>query len=78
MMNETQLFKLKKEVEEAKQEVSELKGHLTAQMKQLKEEWKCSSVEDGESKIVSMKKEISKIDSQIEEGSIKLEEMYNV
>jgi len=43
-MDEQDLFRLKEDVEEAKQKVSELKGERQALMKQLKEEWSCDTI----------------------------------
>lgn len=76
MLNETQLLKLKKQVEEAKTEVSELKGHQSALMKQLKEEWGCISVIEAEKKLKKMTKELEDFSKQIEEGIKELEETY--
>lgn len=78
MMNENQLLKLKREVEEAKTSISELKGHLSALMTQLKNDWKCGSIEDAEKKLKSLKKEIDTLDEQIQTGITKLEEEYDV
>lgn len=78
MMNETQLLKLKKQVEEAKTEVSELKGHQSALLKQLKEEWGCSDITTAEKKLKSLQKEIEEVNQSIEEGIAELEEKYNV
>lgn len=77
-MNEKQLFKLKEEIDTAKTEVSELKGHLSALMTQLKTDWKCNTVEEAEKKIKSLKKDIDKLDEQIQTGITELEEKYDV
>lgn len=78
MLNETQLLKLKKQVEEAKQEVSELKGHSSALLKQLNEEWGCKDISAAEKKLVAMRKELESIDASIEAGLKELEEKYDV
>lgn len=78
MKTEQQLLKLKREVDEAKQKVSELKGQRIALMKQLQTDWECKTVEEAERKLKSMTKEVEKISSSIEEGIEALEETYNV
>jgi len=78
MLNETQLLKLKKQVEEAKTEVSELRGHQSALTKQLKEEWGCKDIAEAEKKLKAMQKEIEQIDASIAEGIKELEENYDV
>lgn len=77
-MTEKQLLDLKKKVDEAKTTVSELTGQRTAQIKQLKDEWKCSSVEEAEKKLEKMSKDITELDQQIEESIEELETKYNV
>jgi len=76
-MNEKELYKLKEKVDDAKTSIAEKKGHLTALMNQLKTDWKCDTVESGEKKLKSIKKEIDKLDEQIEAGITKLEELYD-
>lgn len=77
-MKEQDLLNLKKKVEESKQKVSELRGHQNALMKQLKDDWKCKSVENAEKKLKSMKTEIERLDESIEEGIKEIEEKYDV
>jgi len=78
MKTEKELYKLKEKVEKAKIEVSELKGHKSALEKQLKKDWGCDSVEEAEKKLETMKKEVAKLDKDIEAGIEELEEKYNV
>jgi len=75
-MDETGLLKLKKQIDEANASVSELKGQLSALLKQLKDDWKCNSVEDAERLIVKMDKEIVSLKNKIEKGMEELEEKY--
>ncbi len=75
-MTEKELLDLKEEVEEAKTKVSELTGQKQALIKQLKEDWKCATVEEAEKKLKSMKIDIEKLEEQIEEGTKELEEKY--
>jgi hypothetical protein len=77
-MTEQELLKLKKQVDEAKTKVSELNGHKTALLKQLKDDWKCNSIEDAEKKLKLMNKEIDNISQQIETGIEELETKYEL
>jgi septal ring factor EnvC (AmiA/AmiB activator) len=76
-MTEQGLLKLKQEIDQAKSSVSELKGQQTALLKQLKDDWQCSSIEEAEKKIKKMQKEIETLDASIETGLEELEESYN-
>jgi len=78
MKTEKELYKLKEKVEKAKTEVSELNGHKSALMKQLEKEWGCKTVPEAEKKLETMKKEVAKLDKDIEAGIEELEEKYNV
>jgi chaperonin cofactor prefoldin len=71
------LISLKNKIERAKTTVAELTGQQKSQMNQLKETFGCDTIEDAETKLETMKKSISKLDNQIEQGLEKLEEMYN-
>ena len=75
-MNERELLDLKHQIEDAKTSVSELKGQQQMLMKQLKDEWKCNTIEEAERKIKSMGKEIDALQTQIDEGVKELEEKY--
>ena len=75
-MTEKDLLKLKREIDEAKTSVADLNGQLTAMMKQLKKDWNCASVEDGEKLLKKMKKEIEGLEEQIETGVKEIEEKY--
>jgi uncharacterized protein YaaN involved in tellurite resistance len=72
-MTESELLKLKKKVDEAKQTSAELKGHQTALFKQLKEDWDCTTIEEAEQRIKTMSKEVDKLTEQIETGMEELE-----
>lgn len=77
-MTENDLLQLKKKVDEAKTKVSELTGHKTALLKQLKDDWKCDSIEEAEKKLKLMNKEIENISQQIETGIEELESKYEL
>jgi predicted nucleic acid-binding Zn-ribbon protein len=75
-MTEQELLKLKNEIDDAKSSVSELKGQMTVLMKQLKDEYKCNSIEDAEVLLTKWEKEVTKIQQQIDKGIEELEEKY--
>jgi prefoldin subunit 5 len=76
-MKEQDLLKLKREIDEAKDSVNQLKGQQTALLKQLKDEFGCSSLEEAEKKIAKMKKELELLTESIENGLEELEEKYH-
>jgi predicted nucleic acid-binding Zn-ribbon protein len=77
-MTKEQLLDLKDQIDEAKSSVSELKGQQTALLKQLKDTYKCSSIEAAETLSEKMKKDIDKLQKQIDEGCKELEEKYEL
>lgn len=76
-MDKDDLISLKNKIEKSKTAVAELTGQQKSQMNQLKETFGCDTIEDAEEKLETMKKSISKLDTQIETGLEKLEEMYS-
>lgn len=76
-MTEQELLKLKKKVEDAQTQVSELKGQLQAQIKQLKDDWGCKTIEEAEKKLKTMDKDLSTLEEQITIGIEELEEKLN-
>ena len=77
-MNEQELLDLKEKVDNAKTTVSELKGQLTALMKQLKDDWDCSDIKMAEIKLKSMEVSITALEKKIEKGVEELEDKYNI
>jgi len=76
-MTEKELLEKKKEIERAKETLSELKGQESVLSKQLKTEWGCPSLDKAKEKIQEMKKEIDSMSMRIDEKSQELEEMFN-
>jgi vacuolar-type H+-ATPase subunit D/Vma8 len=76
-MTEQDLLRLKQKIDDANRQRSELKGHQSALMKQLKDDWNCSSVEEAEKLMTKMDKEIAALNNSIETGLKELEEKYN-
>ena len=77
-MTEQQLLDLKNDIEEAKTTVSELKGQEKALMKQLKDDWKCVSIAEAESKLKKIEGEITSLEKKIETGVKELEDKHNI
>lgn len=76
-MDKDDLIALKNKIEKSKTVVAELTGQQKSQMNQLKETFGCTTIEAAEEKLETMKKSISKLDTQIETGLEKLEEQLN-
>lgn len=76
-LNEKDLLDLKEKIEKAKSKVSELTGQETAELRRIKEEFNCLSVEDAKIELVSIEKSISIINKKIEKGTEELEKQLN-
>jgi hypothetical protein len=76
-MNENDLMQLKRKVDEAKTNLNVLKGQQVALMKQLKDNWECTTIKEAEKKLMGMDTELTKISSQIKKGLIELESKYD-
>jgi chromosome segregation ATPase len=74
-MKEQELFELKEEIEESKQELAELKGEKQALMKRLIEEWNCKTTKMARKTLDEMKTELETITSNINNGLEELELM---
>ena len=77
-MNEQDLLQLKREIDSAKSEISELKGSKKQLMKDLKEQWDCDSLEEAEKAHQKLGVEIEKLSTQIEEGVKELNKKYEL
>ena len=75
-MEKDQLIELKEQIDTAKQQVSQLEGRKDYLMQQLKEQWKCTTISAAEKKVKELEKEISDLDTQIQDGVKELEEKY--
>lgn len=71
-------MKLKRQVDTAKQNVSELKGQLTAVMKQLKDDWEYEDIDTAEKGIQRISKALSRVNEEISVGIDELEKKYEV
>jgi uncharacterized protein (DUF885 family) len=77
-MTEKDLLDLKQQIADAKTSVSELKGQQTALMKQLKDTYRCNTIEEANALAEKMRKEIASLQSQIDEHVAELEKKYEV
>lgn len=75
-LTEEQLLDLKREIEESKARISELKGQKTALLNQLKEDWKCNDIEAAKFKLKKLEQKVTEIDSEIDKLTAELEELY--
>ena len=72
------LLNFKRKIEEAKETVSELKGSRTYLLKQLKEEFKCTSIQEGKEKKQTLHTKNERLQTQIETETNALYEKYDI
>lgn len=78
-MTERELLRLKKDIEDAKEQASQLQGKLSVLQTRLKDEWDCDTLEQAQSKANEMEDEIDRITEKIESGVFKLnKQMQNI
>lgn len=77
-MTEQELLNLKQEIEEAKTKVAELQGSKKHLMKELENDWKCTTVKQAEKKLETMKAELEKLKQKIQESTEELMEKYDL
>lgn len=75
-MNTKDLLNLKKEIEDAKTELSSLKGQHKTLLSQLKEDWDCKTLEEAKKKAKTMQEEIESLNESIEKDMKILEYDY--
>ena len=75
-LTEKELLDKKKEVEEAKDSLNSLKGEKKVYEKQLKDDWKCNSLDEVKTKLKSMKEKQQKLEEKIEDSLEELEDKY--
>ena len=76
-LDEQQLLALKKKIDSAKSEVSELKGQLKTLMEQLKNDYSCNTIEQAEKKIKTINIDIDNLTTKIEEALEEINKKYN-
>lgn len=77
-MDEKQLLDLKEKINNAKSEVSELKGQEKYLMKELKDTWNCATIKDAKMTLQELEENIKETNQKIEEAVQELKEKYNV
>ncbi len=77
MIDEKKLLELKREIEEAKSKLSELKGRKEYLLQELYEKWGCKSLDEAQSKIEELEAEIESLEKVIENEIEELENEYN-
>lgn len=75
-MKESDLLRMRKDIDEAKVSLSKLEGSKQTLMDQLEKTWGCSDVHEAEVKLSSLKKKADKLTSQIAEGLQAIEDKY--
>ncbi len=77
-MDEHTLLDLKKDIDEAKTKVSELKGTLKHLMTELKTQWKCSTVKEAKTMLTQLETERDKTQQRIDSGLKELGAKYEM
>lgn len=77
-MNEQELVNLKKKIDKAKTQASELKGRKDYLHQELQNKYNCTTTKEAKALIASMNADIKKIEKLIEKGLIKIERDYIV
>jgi uncharacterized protein YukE len=77
-LDEDQLLKMKKNVDEANNNIAQLNGQLQTYLKQLKTEWGLDSVEELEEQISLFDRKINKLDARIQQETKELEQTIEV
>jgi hypothetical protein len=72
-MTEQDLLNKKKEIERAKTKLSELTGEEKSLLKQLKEDWDCSSLSQAKTKIKELESTVLSLSNEITEATEHLE-----
>ena len=71
-----ELLRMKKIAEESAQEASELKGRLAQITATLKEDYKCSSIEEAQDLLEELEEQIQTLEEEIKQGLLEVKETY--
>lgn len=77
-MKEQDLLLLKKKIDDAKNDVAELRGRHKHLLDELKTEWDCKDIDAAEKKLVQLKKDQEKLEKSIEEAVSELQDKYEI
>lgn len=75
-LTQNDLLDLKEEIDQAKTKKAEYVGQKNALMKQLKDNWGCTTLEQAEKKLTSIEKQINELKESIEEKTAELQSKY--
>ena len=75
-MDEKRLLDLKQQIDDAKMEVSQLKGRRANLMEQLQEQWGCKTVREAEARLKKMREETGELEERLKTGIAQLEDAY--
>lgn len=76
MLDEKKLLRMKKEVEETKIKISELKGEEKSLMTRLKDEWGITSLQEAENVLKERGEVLTNLSLEITEKTKAIEETY--
>lgn len=77
-MNEKDLLKLKEEIDDKKSQISKLNGQKEMLIQDLKTTWHCSNIKEAEKRLKEMGEQEKAIEKQIQEGTKRIEESYEL
>lgn len=75
-MDEKRLLNLKQQIDDAKMEVSQLKGRRANLLDQLQEQWGCKTAKEAEAKLKKMQQETKELEQRLQTGIAELEDKY--
>lgn len=78
MENTEKLLQLKQDIDKAKLKAAGLEGQLKGLMKDLKDNWECTTIAQAEKKVTALEKEVTDLSGKIEKGVVELEEKYEL
>ena len=77
-LTENDLLRIKKRIEQAKQEAAEWRGVKRQLMTELKTTYNCSTIEQGQALVNRLEKEIQQTQKRLAVALQELEQMYDV
>jgi len=75
-LSEKELLDLKKELQEEKEGLSEMKGEYNSLMKRLEKDWGIKNLKQAKQKILALGKEVEDLDAEIKKKTEALETTY--
>lgn len=77
MISEEKVLRKKREIDDAKNTIAELKGQEKALLNQLLNDWQCKTVGNAKKKVTKMETDIATLEEEIEKLSEELESEYS-